>query len=80
MLESSTQYVEGYLVNTFQRDQTAYDDNCPDEKIYFDIPLTNKQGFDLGFVVLKINDRFENLPNIQLFRDKDEGIKYTHKT
>ena len=72
LLESSAQYVEGYLLNTFQRDPTTYNDNCPDMTIYFDVP-TN-QRFDRVYVVLKINDRFENLPNIQLFGDKDEGI------
>ena len=76
LLGSSTQYVEGYLVNTFQRDHTTFDDNCPDKTIYFDIP-TN-QGFDRGYVVLKMNDRFENLPEIQLFGDRDEGI--THES
>ena len=76
LLGSSTQYVEGYPVNTFQRDHTTFDDNCPDKTIYFDIP-TN-QGFDRGYVVLKMNDRFENLPEIQLFGDRDEGI--THES
>ena len=80
LLESSAQYVEGYLVNNFQRDGTTYDDNCPDKTIFFDIPPTNNQRFDPGYVVLKINDQFKNLPNVQMFRDKDKGIKNNHKT